>query len=217
MRAHRLTDDTFQLTVAEHHAILDGWSFTSLLAELLRRHAELIAGSAAPPPSSPRSGFLDFAAVERRAAREEWSLMFWRNRLRGLDGTLRLRADLAMGADERAGAGTGVRITEQVLPGIGAALRLAAAEGAATPKSVAFAAHLIALGAITGTRAPVTGLSVNGRLSAEGSTEALGLFLNTVPVSAGPTGRRSNWPARCTRRRRRCCRTAGSRSPCWLG
>ncbi len=182
VRAHRLTDDTFQLTVAEHHAILDGWSFTSLLAELLRRHAELIAGSAEPPPPPPRSGFLDFAAVERRAAREEWSLLFWRNRLRGLDGTLRLRRDLALPADDAAGAG--VRITEQVVPGVGAALRRAAAAAGATPKSVAFAAHLIALAAVTGTRAPVTGLSVNGRLSAEGSTEALGLFLNTVPVCA---------------------------------
>jgi aryl carrier-like protein len=64
----RLEERVFQLTISEHHAILDGWSFTSMLTELLERHAALAADAscaAAPPPSST---FRDFVAVEREAA-----------------------------------------------------------------------------------------------------------------------------------------------------
>ncbi|MDI5972678.1 amino acid adenylation domain-containing protein [Streptomyces sp. SL13] len=188
VRAHRLTDETFQLTVAEHHAILDGWSFTSLLSELLRRHAELIDDPTLAPAAPPRSGFRDFAAAERTAARDEASLRYWRDKLAGADGRLRLRPDLAPRPEEGVEPGvSGVRTTERFLPGVGARFRLAAAAGGTTPKSVAFAAHLVALGAITGSHRPVTGLSVNGRLAREGGTEALGLFLNTVPVTADTT------------------------------
>ncbi|MFF7633576.1 amino acid adenylation domain-containing protein [Kitasatospora sp. NPDC008050] len=176
---HLLADDTFQLTVAEHHAILDGWSFTSLLSELLRRHAELLADPERPPLAPPKSGFGEFVATERTAAADPAALDFWRDRLAGVDGTLRPRADLAPVAGE-----SGVRSTERLLPGIGAALRLAAAISGGTPKSAAFAAHLVALGRITGAPRVTSGLSVNGRLAKDGGTEALGLFLNTVPVSA---------------------------------
>ena len=68
--AHRLGEDSFQLTIAEHHAILDGWSFTSLLAEILHRHAELLADPAAPAAPAPRSGFRDLVAAERAAMAE---------------------------------------------------------------------------------------------------------------------------------------------------
>ncbi|WP_327070517.1 non-ribosomal peptide synthetase [Kitasatospora sp. NBC_01302] len=180
---HLLAEDAFQLTIAEHHAILDGWSFTSLLSELLRRHAELLADPDRPPLAAPKSGFGEFVATERAAADDRAALEFWRDRLAGVDGTLHPRADLAPVAGE-----LGVRSTERLLPGIGAVLRLAAATSGGTPKSAAFAAHLVALGRITGAPRVTSGLSVNGRLAKDGGTEALGLFLNTVPVSAAVDG-----------------------------
>ncbi|WP_329560737.1 non-ribosomal peptide synthetase [Kitasatospora sp. NBC_01266] len=180
---HLLAEDAFQLTVAEHHAILDGWSFTSLLSELLRRHAELLADPERPPLAAPKSGFGEFVATERAAAADRAALDFWRDRLAGVDGTLRPRADLVPVAGE-----SGVRSTEKLLRGVGAALRLAAANSGGTPKSAAFAAHLMALGRITGAARVTSGLSVNGRLDRDGGTEALGLFLNTVPVSAAVDG-----------------------------
>ncbi|GAB2698327.1 non-ribosomal peptide synthetase [Kitasatospora kifunensis] len=183
IRVHLLDDQAVQLTIAEHHAILDGWSFTSLLSELLRRHAELIADPDRPPLAAPKSGFGEFVATERAAAADQDALSFWRGRLAGVDGALRPRGDLAPAAGE-----SGVRSTERLVPGIGALLRLAAANGGGTPKSAAFAAHLVALGRITGSARATTGLSVNGRLAREGGTEALGLFLNTVPVSAAVDG-----------------------------
>ena len=74
-------DDVFQLTIAEHHAILDGWSFTSLLTEILERHAALIADPASPrrrhhrPPPSATSW-----RPSRRGRPDEQS---WRTGARG--------------------------------------------------------------------------------------------------------------------------------------
>ncbi|MCC9308103.1 amino acid adenylation domain-containing protein [Kitasatospora sp. RB6PN24] len=178
-----LAEDAFQLTLAEHHAILDGWSFTSLLSELLSRHAELLANPGIPPLAAPKSGFGEFVATERAVAVDRAALDFWRDRLAGVDGSLRPRADLAPLAGE-----SGMRSTERLLRGVNATLRLAAANSGGTPKSAAFAAHLLALGRITGAPRVTTGLSVNGRLDRDGGTEALGLFLNTVPVCAAVDG-----------------------------
>ncbi|MEV4891234.1 AMP-binding protein, partial [Nonomuraea sp. NPDC055795] len=57
VNAQRLSPESFQLTVVEHHAILDGWSFTSLLAELINRHALLSRQPRTPPQPPPASRF----------------------------------------------------------------------------------------------------------------------------------------------------------------
>ncbi|RZU53359.1 amino acid adenylation domain-containing protein [Krasilnikovia cinnamomea] len=172
--AQRLTDDEFQLTIAEHHAILDGWSFTSLLTELLDRHRDPHR-PAAPPPEST---FRDFVAAEQAAADSADSAAFWRERLAGASGALFSdRTDSTEATIELP------RTVERLLPDAPAQLA-AAAEAAGTPiKAVALAAHVTALHRITGRSRLTTGLSVNGRLEERGGTDAYGLFLNTVPLA----------------------------------
>src|SRR5262249_7904841 len=58
---HLLTAHSFELGVAEHHAILDGWSLATLLSELFA----LAEGPAPGPPPAPV--FRDFVALEQRA------------------------------------------------------------------------------------------------------------------------------------------------------
>ncbi|MEU6540186.1 amino acid adenylation domain-containing protein [Streptomyces sp. NPDC047000] len=172
----RLSDDDFALTVSEHHAILDGWSFTSLLAELLDRHAALAADPAAPPAPPPRSAFRDFVVAERQAATDPDSLAYWGRKLGGV------RGELWPGR-----SGTGLpRTTERVLPSAPRQLRLIAARTGVPVKSVALAAHVHALRQITGHRTVTTGLAVNGRLERDGGSEVYGLFLNTVPLVCDP-------------------------------
>ncbi|MFD7596713.1 amino acid adenylation domain-containing protein [Kitasatospora sp. NPDC059812] len=175
----RLAEDAFQLTISEHHAILDGWSFTSLFTEILERHTALAADPLGAPTPPPRTAFRDFVAVERQAAGDERSLAYWRDRLSGVSG------QLFPGSEDVHEA---PRTVERVLPEAPEQLRQVADALAVPLKSVALAAHLHALAAITGRRRVTTGLAVNGRLERLGGTEVYGLFLNTVPLSCEPTG-----------------------------
>ncbi|MFJ6863338.1 non-ribosomal peptide synthetase [Streptomyces termitum] len=173
----RLADDAFQLTISEHHAILDGWSFTSLLTELLERHTELAADPAAAPVPPPRTAFRDFVAVEREAAADPGSLAYWKERLDGATGQLWPGSETVHDLP---------RTVERVLPDAPGQLRAVADALAVPVKSVALAAHLHALARITGRRRVTTGLAMNGRLERLGGTEVYGLFLNTVPLVAEP-------------------------------
>ncbi|MFF5970819.1 amino acid adenylation domain-containing protein [Streptomyces sp. NPDC012769] len=173
----RLADDAFQLTVSEHHAILDGWSFTSLLTEILERHTALAADPSSAPTPPPRTAFRDFVAVERAAAGDQDSLAYWQRRLDGATG------QLWPGSED---VHELPRTVERVLPDAPAQLRAVADALAVPVKSVALAAHLHALARITGRRRVTTGLAMNGRLERLGGTEVYGLFLNTVPLVAEP-------------------------------
>jgi amino acid adenylation domain-containing protein len=173
--AQWLADDVFQLTLAEHHAILDGWSFTSLLTEILERHAALSADPELPVAAPPASTFRDFVAAEQKAAESADSEAFWSERLTGASGALWATAAEAPAAEIP-------RTVEQVLPEAPAQLRVVAEAAGVPVKAVALAAHLLALSRMTGERRVTTGLSVNGRLEERGGTEAYGLFLNTVPL-----------------------------------
>ncbi|MFE0605653.1 amino acid adenylation domain-containing protein [Streptomyces sp. NPDC058892] len=175
----RLADDAFQLTISEHHAILDGWSFTSLLTEILERHTALAADPASAPTPPPRTAFRDFVAVEREAAADPGSLAYWRSRLDGATG------QLWPGSED---VHELPRTVERVLPDAPGQLRTVADALAVPVKSVALAAHLYALAEITGRRRVTTGLAMNGRLERLGGTEVYGLFLNTVPLVAEPDG-----------------------------
>ncbi|MFD8887170.1 amino acid adenylation domain-containing protein [Streptomyces erythrochromogenes] len=173
----RLAGGAFQLTVSEHHAILDGWSFTSLLTEILERHTALAADPASAPTPPPRTAFRDFVAVEREAAADQDSLAYWRSRLDGATG------QLWPGSED---VHELPRTVERVLPDAPGQLRRVADALAVPVKSVALAAHLYALAEITGRRRVTTGLAMNGRLERLGGTEVYGLFLNTVPLVAEP-------------------------------
>ena len=175
----RLEDGVFQLTVSEHHAILDGWSFTSFFAELLARHGELAADPAGPAAAPPASAFRDFVVAEREASNDADSLTYWRGKLAGVSGAL-----WADAADLHEMP----RTFERVLPEAPAWLRLVADAAGVPIKSVALAAHMRALQQITGLERVTTGLAMNGRLERRGGTEAYGLFLNTVPLVCEPGG-----------------------------
>ncbi|WP_328457300.1 amino acid adenylation domain-containing protein [Amycolatopsis sp. NBC_00438] len=171
--AQRLADDVFQLTIAEHHSILDGWSFTSLLTEILERHADPDAPLAPPPAST----FRDFVAAEQAAVESAESERFWRDRLDGADGALWS----SQGGSEAATAEI-PRTLERVLPDAPAQLAAIASAAGVPIKAAALAAHVRAVHRITGRDRVTTGLSVNGRLEERSGTEAYGLFLNTVPL-----------------------------------
>jgi amino acid adenylation domain-containing protein len=187
-RASVRTSDTFQLTWAFHHAILDGWSEAVLLPELLRWYAALCHGERPVELPPPAASYGQFVALEREALRSPQSRAFWTDRLAKAPVTRIPRWQSPPGAGDPAAIARSDRrlsfqlaLSEQVT---------ALARRAGLPvKSVLLAAHLRLLSWLTGDSEVVTGLVVTGRPEQEGGEEVLGLFLNTLPlVMALPGG-----------------------------
>nr|WCB70648.1 NRPS modules 1-3 [Corallococcus coralloides] len=168
-------EDAFELASSFHHAILDGWSFASLQAELLSRYADALAGRAAPPLEPPRASYRDFVLLERTALASHDSRAFWRERLAGAQaGGLLL-------SSREAGAAPGTREVEVLEEPVARRLRQLAATLRVPLKSVYLAAHLCVLRRLTGQDAVLTGLVGHGRPEGTDGERVLGLFLNTVP------------------------------------
>src|SRR5579864_9213331 len=85
-RVQRLAAEVFQLTWAEHHAILDGWSVASMMAELFQLYRRRRRADLPPLPPPPAAAFRDFVALERSALAGEAgdeARRFWARRLAG--------------------------------------------------------------------------------------------------------------------------------------
>jgi amino acid adenylation domain-containing protein len=181
---HRLTDDTIQLTVSEHHAILDGWSLNTLLAELFADYFARIRGMAlAVAPLSLT--YRDFITIERRAIDTEDVRAHWERTLRGrtvtmLEHVLSGRAWL----DTR----SGWEIDRTIPSEIGDALRELARSMGVPLRSVLLAAHLRVLALLTGEQDVMTGVVTNVRPEQADGERVLGLFLNTLPFPKTLTG-----------------------------
>ena len=176
--AHALTDDTFELGMSEHHAILDGWSFSALLAELFALYLAELGAGPAPPPAPPATVVRDFVALEQAAIVSEESRRFWSATLAG-----HTFLELPRWPGRAPASRPQIRKLTAALPaevdaGLG---RLAEAAGVPV-KSALLAAHARVLECLGGSPDVLTGLVTNGRPEVEGGERALGLFLNTLPL-----------------------------------
>ncbi|HEU4324283.1 MAG TPA: amino acid adenylation domain-containing protein [Roseiflexaceae bacterium] len=178
-RIHRRSDSTFQFTLTECHAILDGWSLSTVLSEIFACHAALLAEGRLPALPEQRSSFSDFVLQERRALESEEHRAFWREQLRGASMLQLPRWP----ANHRAPAHTApVMDSRAVAPELLARLRAVAQAEAVPLKSVLLAAHFGVLRALTGERDLLSGMAFHGRLETVGGEHACGLFLNPQPL-----------------------------------
>ncbi|GID30283.1 non-ribosomal peptide synthetase [Paractinoplanes brasiliensis] len=188
---HRLTDESFQWTLTEHHAIFDGWSLHSTISEIAEVYQRLLAGED-PVLTPPDSAYRDFIAAEREVLASEESRRFWLDRV-GDRPDCRLprrpadRPELVSGRAQphewRAHyPDQGYGAVETLLPeDLCDGLRDLARRCAVPLKAVLLAAHLKVMSLVTGTSDLLVGLTANGRLEEEGGAEVRGMFLNTVP------------------------------------
>ncbi|MFC4149513.1 amino acid adenylation domain-containing protein [Micromonospora mangrovi] len=173
LRLHAVREDAaeFTLIVAEHHAVLDGWSLHLFLTDLLTAYDRERAGQVhRPDPGWP---FREYVAAERDALADPDTRRFW------LDGPGAVPPLLLGGADPH------TTTTQRVpLPADTTDVVARAARAAGVPtKSWLLAIHLRLIGELAGRDDVVSGLVVGGRPEGEGSDATLGLFLNTLPVS----------------------------------
>lgn len=178
----RLAERRYQLIWTYHHLLLDGWSASRLLGDMLRVYAgKDLANSGA--------GYVDYIAwlgtQDAKAAET-----FWRHRLAPLEApTLLAKASGAVGS------GHGVLYSYLDASAIQRLQRFAMAQRI-TLNTLVQGAWLLLLQRHTGQRTLTFGATVAGRPAAlEGAEELLGLFINTLPViqTLNPEQRLGDW------------------------
>ncbi|MEC7521808.1 MAG: amino acid adenylation domain-containing protein [Myxococcota bacterium] len=173
---HHLPGETALVVFSFHHAILDGWSVATLLAEL----GALLRGQALPPP--PRGRYRDYVRVERDAERDAEVREAWRRELEGFEPMESLPTE-----PDAAGATPETRELD-LSPDLLEALE-GAAERAGTTLPVALAsAHAAVMAAYTGRRDVAIGWVTHGRPPTPDAERQLGLFLNTQPLRVDVRG-----------------------------
>ncbi|ASA15673.1 non-ribosomal peptide synthase/polyketide synthase [Pseudomonas aeruginosa] len=177
----RTDEERYHLIYTNHHILMDGWSNSQLLGEVLQRYR-----GETPPRSGGR--YRDYIAWLQRqdAALAE---AFWLPRLRQLDEPTRLGQSIAQ-AKQR-GKGYAERLRE--LDGE-QTRRLAelAREQKITVNTLVQAAWLMLLQRYTGQDSVAFGATVAGRpAELNGIEKQIGLFINTLPVIATPLPQQS--------------------------
>lgn len=174
---HPCGPDAFQLTVVEHHVLLDGWSDVVMLEEVLDRYRAALGGQPLAL-AELGSSYRDFIAAERAVLADPVSRKYWTEALRGAEpttlfhrlgrptpGTVRTKR---FGLDLPADLADGLRAMSrsQGLP----------------LKSLLVAAHVMVLATVSGQDEVITGLVANARLEEPSGDEVVGVFLNTLPL-----------------------------------
>lgn len=173
-------DASFWLVYGFHHAIMDGWSESVFLVDLLTAYAR--ARDGAPQPQRPAwadgGRHAEFARLQAAVLESEDSREFWRGRL------ARIGSDSPSPARPHSRSVERVRVGADLPAGLRARLEEVAAKLRLPVKSLVLAAHLAALGRHRDTARPVTGIVLNGRPETADSDRLMGLFLNVMPMDA---------------------------------
>ncbi|GGW36525.1 non-ribosomal peptide synthetase [Streptomyces xantholiticus] len=165
--------DRSQLVLTLHHIVVDGWSVSLLMRQLLDGYRP--GAEASRPESDPAyrayAGWL--AARDRDAALGAWS-----DALSGFDGPARLPVRAAGTAAQRSGTVT-VELSEADTATLAARTR----QLGLTLGSVVQGGFGLLLGDVTGSRDVVFGSTVSGRQApVEGVETLVGLLINTLPA-----------------------------------
>jgi non-ribosomal peptide synthetase component F/aryl carrier-like protein len=160
---------------SNHHLILDGWSRTLAIAELLELYAAPADGEA--PRRDPVRPFRDYVAWlqgQDRGAAEA----YWRERLAGLEPAL-------VGKRTAAAAPRGGHLKRREHLDLEASRRLEsfARRARVTLNTLVQAAWALTLSGLRGSDEVVFGVTVAGRPAGlDGVERMVGLFINTLPV-----------------------------------
>ncbi len=180
---HQRDAHSFQLSWAEHHAIVDGWSVASMITELLQRY--LAERSQTAFEERPiESTFREYVALEAATVASPLAQEYWRTQLADAEMARLPRWPLSQRTTAATQGADGQRAGEYdvaIEPGVSEGLKALAKKAGVPLKNVLLAAHLRVLSLLTNQNDVVTGLAWNGRLEERDGERVLGLFLNTLP------------------------------------
>ncbi|MFI6291360.1 amino acid adenylation domain-containing protein [Nonomuraea sp. NPDC050790] len=163
--------DRWRLTLTTHHVVLDGWSLSVLVEELLTLYGAAAADSALPPPADPRAHRAWLAAQDHEAATRAW-----REHFSGLDEpTLLAPFDEPVPLPER--------LDIDVPAGLTAALTRLARRNGLTLNTVVQWAWAMLLAHWTGRDdVVVLGMTSGRPPEVPGADRLVGMLVNTVPA-----------------------------------
>ncbi len=195
-QVHRRSEDSFQLSWTEHHAILDGWSVASMMTELFQYY--LFQLESLPPEGfengasvvnlglkhqiqpPPAITFRDFVALEQRTLESEQCRQYWLETLQNIT-ILKLprwhRTVVRAPSKKTPIEALNVPLTAEISTG----LKQLAQTVHVPIKSILLAAHLRVLNVLSNQNDILTGFVSNGRPEETDGEKVLGLFLNTLP------------------------------------
>ncbi|SOD20611.1 non-ribosomal peptide synthetase [Nitrosomonas ureae] len=168
----RLADNRYHVIMTIHHLLLDGWSTSQLMGEVLRQYS-------GETLSSPRARYRDF--IEWLNGRDQnKSEIYWHERLHDITEPTRLANVISMPVRN-------IGYQEYVHPldrAIGNKLIHFAKRERITVNTLLQAGWALLLGHYTGQQVVTFGVTVAGRPSdLLAADHILGLFINTLPVS----------------------------------
>ncbi|WBC00982.1 non-ribosomal peptide synthetase [Micromonospora sp. WMMA1976] len=175
LHVHVLNDAEYRLTITDCHAVLDGWSLTSLIAELVDRHRRAVTGAGPEPAAGPVPRFAEYVALERAAVDDPAARAFWDDMVERFPPVRVPRSVGAAPADKS--TCEVVRDYAHLRDGIDAL----AARAGVPRKTVLFTAYYHLMGQLADGEAYSTGFATNGRPERAGAEGMRGLFLNVVP------------------------------------
>ncbi|SNB79984.1 non-ribosomal peptide synthetase [Pseudomonas sp. LAIL14HWK12:I4] len=172
----RTGDDRYQLIYTSHHILLDGWSNSQLLGEVLQHYA----GQAVHSLNGRYSDYIGWLQRQDKRVSEA----FWRTQFATLDEPTWLSRALKCAGTGQSGQGEfkwrlDAAMTEQ--------LHGFARQQKVTLNTLVQAAWLLLLQRYTGHDSVTFGATVAGRpTQLQGIEQQIGLFINTLPVVARP-------------------------------
>ncbi|WP_422508881.1 condensation domain-containing protein [Stenotrophomonas sp. GZD-301] len=182
---HRFSATRSVMSYSFHHALLDGWSEAQITVDTLSLYAQCRAGQERPAVA-PRLRYREFIALERAAEASVTQRGFWQAYLQDVHcRDIPVLQDAVTEND--AGA-----IELQIGPERSAQLQSLAVSLKVSVKAVLLAVHCHVMALVTGSTDVITGVPFNGRPELAGGTQALGLFLNTLPLRVR-TDRHRHW------------------------
>ena len=181
---HRLGEGEFRLTITDCHVVLDGWSLTSFIADLMEEHHRRAAGLEPAATARPAVRFADYVALEREALASTASRAFWHEALVGLEPVHFAPAPgPALVGDQPP------HEAERSYRELAEPLARIAAEAGVPVRTVFLAAFYRLMDLFAGDDPYSVGMVTNGRPEHANADLLRGLFLNTVPIGFHSTAR----------------------------
>lgn len=173
----RTGERAYRLLWTSHHGLLDGWSRSLVLREVMAHYGRVLAGAPGDEiVPGPRYGdFGDWLRSQDEAAAKA----AWRDDLSGFAAPAPLR--LVPGEPQ---AGTG-ELVRSLSPSLAAALKAFSRTNRLTPATVLHGALAVVLHRYSGARDVLFGSTLSIRPpDLDGVEDMVGLLINTIPVRA---------------------------------
>jgi amino acid adenylation domain-containing protein len=174
----------FVLTLTEHHAILDGWSMSSMMSEVLRNYHTLLSGETLAPAAPPASSFRDYIAAEKEIMSSADAKSFWELQLKDISVGCVPRWPAAYRNEQVSETKYNVSLPDD----LSVQLSQLSHQLGVPLKTVLLSAHLYVLSLLFNRPGVVSGVVTNGRFEEAEGDEVLGLFLNALPFPAQLSG-----------------------------